>query len=686
MPSVNQPFKALSIFIFSVIYQVTFSQSDQVNVFLGTSGDHGQMSPAASYPFSMLSIGPQTYPATHPGYEYYAKEYLGFTHNRMEGVGCQGDGGNILVKPFTSGNYKEKLIKKSEDGSAGYYGVRFKNGIQAEFTVNEKQGLHHYAFTNSNNGVFIDLGHAFVGRFKEEQHKIVGNTLHGYIVSGTTCSRGFYKIYYSIYFNKAVEFQKVANHQLLAKLDPEVKDLEMRIAFSSVDVEHAQKSINTKTFDQLKAATTEAWNEQLGQIEVRGSKEREDLFYSLLYRALQSPFVISESDHSYTAIDGSLQKSKNTFYNGWAIWDNYKTQLPLLSLAYTDQYGDMMWSVQEMYKHGKKDFSTDHEPSQTVRTEHAVVVLLDAYRKGYKIDFDAIADSLISENNRFDYSTPDKALEGAYDDWALSEIFEILKNEEQAKKYEAKALKYKDYWKNDFEDLTKNDIDRMGAREMYQGTVWQYRWLVPYDVQGLIELCGGEEAYLAQLDEFFEGDYYNHANEPDIQVPWMYHGTSQPWKSQELIHKIAVDTVNQFYFNNNSKGIDPFVGKIYINKPKAFLRTMDDDAGALSGWFVLAGAGITPACVGWPVYYVHVPLFEKVILNKNTRRSFTIEVENFGEENIYIKSLTFNGKLLKRNWLTHEEIMNGGLLQIEATDEPVKKPYADQWITALDQN
>ena len=674
-------FHIFILFLFIVFTQFSvFAQSDQVNVFLGTSGDHGQMSPAASYPFSMLSIGPQTYPATHPGYEYYAKQYLGFTHNRMEGVGCQGDGGNILIKPFTNNEQEAELIKTSQSGSPGFYGVKFDNGIQAQFTVNKKQGVHHYEFSEGDNGFYIDLGYAFVGRFVEEQHKISGNTITGFVRAGTTCSRGIYKLYYAMEFSENVKFEKSGEHQVLAFLDADQKKVDIRIAFSSVDVEHAKKSITSDSFSQLKAATEQAWNQKLSQVKVEGDREREDLFYSLLYRTLQSPFEISEEDHSYRAIDGSLQKSKkNTFYNGWAIWDNYKTQLPLLSMAYAKEYSDMVWSIEQMYNHGKDDFSTPNEPSHTVRTEHAVVVLLDAYRKGYKVDFASILDSLVSENNKLDFKSPDKALESCYDDWALAEIYQELGQEQAATKYKQKAAEYKGHWKKDFQDLSKNDIDRMGARGMYQGTVWQYRWLVPYDVKGLIELTGGEAEFISQLDQFFKGDYYNHANEPDIQVPWMYQATSQPWKSQKLIHQIAIDTVNQFYFNNNSKGIDPFVGRIYNNRPKAFLSTMDDDAGALSGWFVLAGIGLTPAAVGEPIYYIHVPLFKKVVLNESSKHPLTIQVSNFSDKNVYIKNLTLNGKKLQRNWLTHGELMKGGVLNITASEQPLLQPEYEKW-------
>lgn len=667
-----------------VSFHASGQTSTRVNVFLGTSGDHGQLSPAASYPFSMMSIGPQTYPATHPGYEYYAKRFLGFTHNRMEGVGCQGNGGNILIRPF-SGKDPEAtpLIKKSQQGSPGYYGVTFENGIHAEFTVNKKLGVHKYRFIQSDNGFSIDLGYAFVGRFKEEKHDIKGNSISGFVRSGTTCSRGIYKIYYYMEFSGAIDFEEAGAHQVLARLPGNVKEAEIRIAFSSVDVAHAKASVNYRPFGQVREEARQSWDEQLDHIKVEGDKEREKLFYSLFYRTLQSPFVISEPDGAYRAIDGSLQKSANTFYNGWAIWDNYKTQLTLLSMAYPDVYKDMIWSVANMYLHGKKDFSTDHEPSQTVRTEHAVVVLLDAWRKGYHVNFKDIIDSLISENKRLDYSSPDKALESSYDTWALSEILQETGRGEMAHDYRQKALNYKKYWKKDFEDMSNSDVDRMGARGMYQGTVWQYRWMVPYDVRGLIELCGGEEAFIDQLDVFFEQDYYNHANEPDIQVPWLYHATSQPWKSDKLIRKIAIDTVHQFYFNGNSRGIDPFVGRIYKNQPKAFLRTMDDDAGAMSGWFVLAATGLSPACAGWPVYYVHVPLFRKVRLNTTSNTSLTIEVKNFDDDAFYVKEISLNGKKINRNWLTHEEISRGGVVEITASDQPFQY-VTEKWVTEIE--
>ncbi|NCD72337.1 glycoside hydrolase domain-containing protein [Mucilaginibacter agri] len=658
--------------------------ADLVNVFVGSSGDHGQMSPAASYPFSMLSIGPQTYPNLHMGYEHKAKQFLGFTHNRFEGVGCQGSGGNIMITPFL-GDTASILTKATESAGAGYYNASFTNRIAAKIAVYQNEGIESYYFPQGKKGFKIDLSHTLANRFVAEEHELQADGLTGWVDSKTTCNVGTYRVYYAIKFDQPVKFNALKEHQLLAYLAANSERIQLHIAFSSVDVAHAKAALTTGSFDQLKSQSATGWNQVLSRIEVKGNPERAKLFYSMLYRTVQSPYVVSERDGSFRATDGTLQHTTDSIYNGWAIWDNYRTQLPLLSIAYPDKYKSIATSIANLYQYGKKDYATQHEPSNTVRTEHGIVVLLDAYRKGYPVDFNKICDSLISEVNRLDFSHPDKALESSYDAWALSQILAATGKKELADQYKQKASEYKTYWNKDFKDLTKPDVDRIPARGLYQGTVWQYRWFVPFDVKGLIELTGGEKAYTSQLDRFFENDYYNHANEPDIQVPLMYNASSQPWKSQAMVHKYAVDTVVQYYFNDNSRGIDPFVGVIYQNKPDTYVRTMDDDAGAMSAWFIFAASGISPACVGWPIYYLNVPLFNEVSFKWPGGKHFDIQVPNYKEGRKYIKSVQLNGKTLNRNWLTHQEIMQGGTLVITASDEPVKDfGIANQWVSDVD--
>lgn len=658
------------------------SPVEKVNVFLGTSGDHGQMSPSASSPLNMMSIGPQTYPHIHSGYEHLAKEFLGFTHSRIEGVGCLGSGGNLLIKPILDNDSNTLLLKKQESASPGFYQVAFENGIQAQMSVKHNFGIHHYEFPRKGAGLHIDLSHAFVNRFVAEEHVIGTKSISGWIDTQTTCDKGIYRIYYVLEFSNLGTITKTADHQYRVEANADAKEMDVRVGFSSVSAAFAKAKIETMPIKDLAVQTTAEWNHHLNRIEVDGEKDREELFYSLLYRGLQAPFLVSETDGTYKAIDGSIQKSNSPIYNGWAIWDNYREQLPMLSLAYPERFGPIVKSIANLYPYGKNNWATKHESSPTVRTEHAIVVLLDGYKKGYPVDFNNIKDSLIAEVDRLEYNTPDKALESSYDSWALSEILKITKDSLLSAKYLNKALGYKRYWEKDFADLSLKDIDKMPARGMYQGTVWQYRWFVPFDVSGLKKLTGGEVSFLKQLDQFFAEDNYNHANQPDLQVPGLYNASSQPWKSQKLFRNIMLDTVVQAYFNDNSKGVDSYIGRIYKNEPQAYVRTMDDDAGTMSSWFVMRSIGLSPANIGSPIYYLTAPIFESVKLNWENGKSFHIKVSNYNKDHFYIQSVRLNGQPLFRNWLTQEQITNGGTLIIE-TGAASNKNWGieDQWIS-----
>ncbi|WP_308992389.1 glycoside hydrolase domain-containing protein [Mariniflexile litorale] len=647
----------------------------KVNVFLGSSGDHGQMSPSASSPFNMLSIGPQTYSHNHTGYEYYAERYEGFTHTHLEGVGCTGSGGNILIKPVLNKDIDTKLLKKEQQASPGYYEVSFENGVHAAMSVNHNFGLESYTFPKDTyeKGLYIDLSFALANRFISEEHTINNNVISGWIDTHTTCHRGVYRIYYALAVSNLNKFEKLSDHKYYAGLNPNTDNTTVQISFSSVNVEYAKNKLSDINLETVKKASNQEWNSLLSYVKVQGEDDRENLFYSLLYRGLQSPYKISEKDGTYSAINGTTQKADFEVYNGWAIWDNYREQLPMLSLLYPDKYADISKSIANLYKYGKKDWSTRHEPSPTVRTEHALVVLLDAYEKKYPLDFLPIKDSIIAEVNKLNFGAPDKALESSYDFWAASKIMEILKDDKLAKAYHNKSLDYKKYWKKDFADLTKNDVDKMQARGLYQGTIWQYRWFVPYDIDGLKNLAGDEKQFIKELDQFFEENNYNHANQPDLQVPGLYNATKQPWKSQKLFRNILLDTVVQNYFNDNSKGTDPYIGKIYKNQPRAYLRTMDDDAGTMSSWFVMRSIGLSPVNIGTPVYYLTAPIFKKVSISYPNGKKFEIEVKNYHKDHFYIKSATLNGKPLNQNWLHHKDIIKGGKLIIETSETPNTK-------------
>lgn len=655
--------------------------SNKVNVFLGSSGDYGQLSPAASYPFSMLSIGPKTYPYNHTGYEYRAKTFEGFTHTRLEGVGCKGSGGNLLIKPILGADVNTQLYKIREEGTPGYYGVRFSNGVEASFAVTHNYGIHRYLFPDKAN-LYVDLSASSVDRFLSEDHEIGAHSISGTIRTRTTCDAGVYQIYYYLDFGEGSKVEKIGSHQFIVSYAS--SEAVVRVGMSSVDTSYARDRIVTDTFEQTRLKAKKKWNALLGRIRIEDdSNEKVALFYSLLYRTLQAPFLISESDGCYRTISGEKKVADFNVYHGWAIWDNYRELFPLFSLFYPLHYRDMTLSIANLYPYGKKDFATLSEPAPTVRTEHAMVVLLDAIRKGVPIPVSSIKDYLLREAAALRFDSADKALESSYDLWALGELLKQIGCFDQAAIYTAKAKEYKKYWLKDFADLTRLDVDQMQARGLYQGTIWQYRWLVPYDVQGLVDLIGSEHDFITQLDAFFEGDYYNHANQPDLQVPGLYNASSQPWKSQKLYHELLEGEVVQFYFNDNSKGVDPYIGKIYKNQPQAFLRTMDDDMGTMSAWFVLRSLGFSAANVGEPYFYLTAPLFSKVTIQKENGQQLKLENKN---KQVYIQGISIDRNEWPRNYLNYKEFLNTQKIQFHTGSTPKKNwPSQAVWRSSLSQ-
>lgn len=672
--------KFLLLPLFLTFSTLLWAQVDQVNVFLGSSGDHGQLSPAASSPFHQLSIVPQTNPTLHMGYEFLAKEVVGFTHNRMEGVGCKGSGGLILVKPHLA-DPLGTLHKSTENAGPGFYEIGFKEQITTKIAVVDNFGMHQYHFPKGKKGFTIDLAHAFNGAFVSNEFRIHEGIISGKLRSKTTCNVGIYTIYYAIAVSDVTDIQTKGN-VLQLTLQEQAEDISLRIAFSAVDESYAIKTLSAQQasrYSTLKKQAAQRWDDCLSSIQVQGGDaERAKLFYSLLYRTMQSPFMISESDGAYRATDGALYRADSDRYHGWAIWDNYKTQLPLLELALPGRYQAIVSSVSDLYRYGKHDFAGPYEPANSVRTEHAAVVLLDALKKGYTVPLEQIKDKLIADTARFDFSKPDKYLEAAYDMWAMSQLFKG----KEAKHFQTRAMTYKHTWNTHFQNLKKDDVDRMSARNMYQGTIRQYRWNVPFDVQGLSQLMGGQSALTAQLDDFFDNYYFNRANEPDIQSPTLYLASDKPWRYQSLVQQLALDTVVQYYFNDNSRGIDAHIDRIYKNEPKAFIRTMDDDAGAMSGWFVMTAIGMQQALVGAPVYYLSVPLFPKVVLH-NAGRPIRISVQHFSDQHPYIKRVRWNGKDLGRTWITRQELAAGGTLEIEASAEPTTYGQDNRYISEV---
>ena len=667
-----------------ISHQDSIKKSGFVDPFMGTSGEHGHTDPAAAVPFGMVKPAPDSDPLGYSGYDFSASRVLGFSNTRFSGVGCQGVGGNLRILPFVLTKSSQKipislkLDKSSEIASAGYYSVVLENKVHVELTATRQVAFHKYTFPESEHaGLVIDLTSGFVGN-NYEKHSIGKNgIISGEISSPEICNKGDYTFYFALAVYK--EGARITSNGSKIKVEfSTLKSREaiVRCALSVVSVENARANLKAQggvSFASVKADASNEWNKILSVVNIETpDKVLKRKFYTSLYHVTQTPFIIQDQKGEYRGSDGKRYKTKRkNYFFGWSVWDTFRTKLPLLSLLYPEYYTDMMASLGELYKQGKVDWSTPTEPFLTVRTEHSVTVLLDALRKNLlNYSLEDIYPQMQAEMKNLSFETPDKILESSYDLWSMADIAESLGHVDDAKSYLSKAYEYKKVWNRKFKVMGK-DADIMGGSGLYQGTLWQYRWFVPFDIRGIQKMMGGKQVFEKQLDYFFANNLFNVGNEPDLQVPFLYVYTDAPWKTQKLVHQILTEpTINRY---GSKKFKKPIVREVFLDSPKGYITDMDDDAGAMAGWYIFASMGIYPVCPGKPVFALSSPLFEKTTIRVGAGKTFVIQADGVSDKNFYIQSATLNGKKLERAWIKYDEIISGGKLTFKMGSSPNKK-------------
>lgn len=661
------------VFISFVLLACSQSPSpvNQINVFMATADDHGQLSPAVSMPFGLMKAGPQTSPGGHSGYNFSDSLLLGFNHMHVPGVGCSGAGGNILIIPRTteSDTIPVKIDKESEIGTPSYYAVVFENNIKAEIIAGDRIAIHSYQFPeNREKTITFDFGFS-LDRFDSEKHTVANrNEITGFVSSRNVCGRGKHKTWYSIRTNQDFKIISDKGHKLkCAFQNPSV---EVRVALSVINAEAASERIqeNEKlSFTDIQEQNEQSWKEELSTIKVKGDNEKSAIFYTMLFRALQSPFRIDEKG-KYRGSDGEIYDAPTGRYNGWSVWDTYRTKFPLFSLCIPDEMENMCQSLYELYDQGMPVWSSENEPVPSVRTEHSEIVLLDAINKGIiGLPSGATFKKMVAHTEKLEWDSPDKILESSYDCRALAEIARMKKDFATEKELREKSISYRKIWVEKFKTMDENS-DIMHGDGLYEGTLWQYRWAVPFDIQGIIKLAGSSEKLVDELDYFFENNLYNMGNQPDIHTPFLFNRLGASYKTQAIVDKL-LNRVTDNYYGTHGKWEKPVSRVIFQNKPKGFIPEMDDDSGTMSAWYVLASIGLFPTYVGSPDFDIFTPQFSQITLNVG-EKPFHIRCENFGNGNIYIQQACLNKKPLEDPVISYSEIKNGGSLELILGAEP----------------
>ena len=637
-----------------------------VNLFIGTSGDNGQVAPGAAAPFGMVCVCPDNDPRSHAGYDYAVTKVSGISVNRLSGVGCSGGGGNLRIRPVAPS--QELHIKKSrEKATPGYYSTAFTNGIKTELTATNAMAVERYKFPRSlSAALWIDFASTFEDVATCHYKRISETCIEGYVQAKNVCGHRCYKLYFSLNTSQPFQLEEQKETTACLTFGKKVRSVEVRIGLSALSSELASWECarwEKMDFEDVKSRTADQWEKQLSAIDVKGGKKDDRvIFYTSLYRTYLSPADVSSPDGAYLGTDGKVYISEDfRYYSNWSLWDTFRTKFPLLVLTEPAKMRDMATSLIHLYATGKKDWSTGFESTPTVRTEHAVILLLDAYRKGItNLDFRKGYAGMKQEMERLPMRSPDQKMESAYDLWAMAKIAEIIGEKADSEQYRQRSVSlFEETWKKEFMNVTPA-FEVMKNNGLYQGTRWQYRWAAPQYIDKMIEWVGQDSLRL-QLTYFFDHHLYNQGNEPDIHVPYLFNRLGAPEKTQQIVRSLMTEPMIHKY-GGNSEFKTPYLGKAFKNAPEGYSPEMDEDDGTMSAWYVFGAMGFYPLLVGDEYYDLTSPLFDRVLLRLTNGNVLTIQTEGRKKKDAPIKSIHFNGKKIADYRISHNELIKGGEL------------------------
>ena len=661
---------ALALLFFVPLQAQKHTVLDQVNLYMGTANDYGQMTPGATVPYSQIQVCPDSKPRQHPGYDYEVPVISGFSINRLSGVGGSGCGGNVSLMPDATGEGVQ-LLKQTEQASPGYYAAQLSNGVKFAATADNIMAVERFSFPDASKAVLLlNPRSAFDKLFDAGFEQRSPSMGQGFAVCANTCGRGRYHLHYRLYASSPFELETIAGG-LLRLTFPELPahEVEVRIVVSTGLADELnridEKDVWGKSFDAILQQAQQRWLDVLSSVEVEGGTEdQQAIFYTSLYRTFHSPFQVTDhklSRDRYLGTDGKIHEAKDfQYYSSWSLWDTYRTKFPLITLLDGLHSSDIMQSLAQLYLTGKKDWSTDHECVPTVRTEHAIATLLDAYRQGIRIP--SLRDAypgMVAEVRRLSLKSPDQCLEASGDFWALGQLAGELGMKDEAALWTKRGEEIFDsIWPREFQYIDST-YTKMRGNGLYQGTRWQYRWGAPMYLPRMIQLVGKKEL-AAQLETFFREELYNQGNEPDIHVPFLFGRLGMPQKTGPIVRSLATTSITHRYGGNDAYPT-PFVGCAFVNQPRGYCPEMDEDDGAMSAWYVYASIGMYPLVVGEAVYELFPPLFDKVTLHLGADRQTTVVIRR-ATSNGTCKRVTWNGKRLPRFQISVNELKKGGEL------------------------
>lgn len=725
----------LAAFILSVNCISAQNLTRWVNPFIGTGAVQSSLSgnnyPGATVPFGMVQLSPDTREAPDwaqaSGYDYNDSIIYGFSHTRLSGTGAS-DFIDILLFPTISDKRKSTFTHQHEQARPGYYQVLLKDErIQAELTASVHVGVHRYTCSDGDQmKLWLDLDHSankgsWNRRIIQSQLRMVSPTVvEGYrIITGWAKLR---KIYFHLEFSQPILSNQLYDGNRMYENTPVINGTELRglfcfdkkwnkelickVALSPVSIENARLNMATEVpgwdFEYIARAAETSWEKELKKIIIQGTDLQKKIFYTALYHTMVQPNTMSDVNGEYMASDyvtRSVAKGE-VHYSTFSLWDTFRAAHPLYTLIHTHRIPDFVKSMMRQYDYYGylPVWQLWGQDNYCMIGNHSIPVIVDAVLKGVAgVDeekaYEAVFNSSIVSHPNSPFEVWEKygympeniqtqsvsiTLEQAFDDWCVAQLAKRLGKEKDYNHFMKRSAFYRNLFnsktgffqpKNDKgEWIEPFDPYKYGANGGYpftEGNAWQYFWYVPQNIPDLISLTGGNKAFVAKLDTFFTVSYqsgalndnasgfvgqYAHGNEPSHHVAYLYACAGEPWKTQKYVAYI----MNELY-NDSSSG---YAG--------------NDDCGEMSAWYVFGALGFYPVNPVSGEYVIGTPMLEEAVIQLPGRKTFTVKAPRKEDNEVYICSMKLNGEKYTKNYITHQDIMKGGILEFVMTASPGK--------------
>ena len=710
------------------------SETNAAGLFGKHTEEYGQTLPAVLEPNGMNFWTPQTQDTERKCISpYYYRDTLiqGFRNSHWIVGGCTQDYGSMTLSVLTDSlrckpeDRATAFYHESETVTPSYYSVELPNeSLKAEMTGRSRSAIFRFTYNKSGKGYLVINPNSDEGEGHIEIDTI-NKVIYGYnpvhrIYQGWGESAGF-SGHFVIQYNKditefGVYIGDSVNPGLISVSNQENiglyigfnvskgEEVTLKASSSFTGKSGALANLNAEIphwdFDRTRTELSEIWNKHLGKIKV-SSDDVVSLrkFYGALYRSSFLPRTFNDVDGKYPVFSKkntvAILAKGITYYDDYSVWDTYRALHPLLNILSPSKAGQMMNSLVIKYEQGGwlPIFPCWNSYTSAMIGDHCISLLCDAYIKGiegFDIEkaYEAMRRNAFVLPSRKEYidgrgrralesyieygyipledSVPDafhtceqvsRTLEYAYDDYVLSVIAKKMGMDDDAIILRDRSGNYKNvidpstgYAQGRYKDggFIKDNNSFGFAKFITEGAPCHYTWYVPHDPYGLMDLMGGRNNYISKLDSMFSEKRYWHGNEPCHQVAFMYNYAGVPWKTVDAVRHI-MDTE-------------------YLDKPGGL--SGNDDAGQMSAWYVFAALGFYPVCPGSPYYILSAPTFKNAELNLENGKKFVLSATNVSSANRYIQKVKFNGKEYTKNYISHDDIMNGGIIEFEMGNSP----------------